>query len=79
VVSTRYAKSANVEPTFLNLDEAAPKEFFTILIWGSDRERFGAPEDDCKGLRVCVTGTVTSYRGRPGSAVRERGQIEIQK
>jgi hypothetical protein len=26
-----------------NLDEPYPRETFTILIWGSDREKFGAP------------------------------------
>ena len=42
VVSTHYAAKSNGEPTFLNLDEPYPKEVFTILIWGSDRAKFGA-------------------------------------
>jgi hypothetical protein len=79
VVSTHYAKSSKGEPTFLNLDEPYPKEVFTVLIWGSDREKFGAPEDAYKGLRVCVTGKITSYRGRPEMVATVRGQIEIQK
>jgi hypothetical protein len=79
VVSTHYAKSSKGEPTFLNLDEPYPKEVFTILIWGSDREKFGTPEDEYKGLRVCVTGKITSYRSRPEIVATERGQIEIQK
>jgi DNA/RNA endonuclease YhcR with UshA esterase domain len=79
VVSTHYAKSSKGEPTFLNLDEPDPHEVFTILIWGSDREKFGTPEDEYKGMRVCVTGKITSYRGRPEVVATERGQIEIQK
>jgi hypothetical protein len=79
VVSTHYAKSSKGEPTFLNLDEPYPKEVFTTLIWGSDRAKLGAPEDEYKGLRVCVTGKITSYRGRPEIMATERGQIEIQK
>jgi hypothetical protein len=79
VASTHYAKSAKGEPTFLNLDEPYPKEVFTILIWGSDRGKFGAPESEYKGLRVCVTGKITSYRGVPEIVGSERGQIEIQK
>jgi DNA/RNA endonuclease YhcR with UshA esterase domain len=79
VVSTHYAKSSKGEPRFLNLDEPYPKEVFTILIWGSDREKFGTPEDEYKGLRVCVTGKITIYRGRPEIVATERGQIEIQK
>src|SRR5580704_12420036 len=79
VVSTHYADKSKGEPTFLNLDEPYPKEVFTILIWGSDREKFGSPEDEYKGLRVCVTGKITSYRSRPEIVATERGQIEIQK
>jgi hypothetical protein len=48
VVSTHYAKSSKGEPTFLNLDEPYPREVFTILIWGSDREKFGTPEESTK-------------------------------
>src|ERR1700751_2782407 len=65
VVSTHYAKSSKGEATFLNLDEPYPKEIFTILIWGSDREKFGSPELEYKGRRVCATGKITSYRGVP--------------
>jgi hypothetical protein len=79
VVSTHYAKSSKGEPTFLNLDEPYPKEVFTILVWGSDREKFGTPEDEYKGLRVCITGKITSYRNRPEIVATERGQIEIQR
>src|SRR5271156_5075614 len=79
IANTHYAKSSKGEPTFLNLDEPYPKEVFTILIWGSDREKFGTPEDEYKGLRVCVTGKIASYRGRPEIVAAERGQIEIQK
>ena len=79
VASTHYAKSSKGEPTFLNLDEPYPKEIFTILIWGSDREKFGSPELEYKGLRVCATGKITSYRGVPEIIATERGQIEIQK
>jgi hypothetical protein len=79
VASTHYAKSSKGEPTFLNLDEPYPKEIFTILIWGSDRGKFGTPESEYRSLRVCVTGKITTYRGVPEIVVSEREQIEIQK
>jgi DNA/RNA endonuclease YhcR with UshA esterase domain len=79
VVSTHYAKSSKGEPTFLNLDEPYPREIFTILIWGSDREKFGAPESAYKDFQVGVTGKITSYRGTPQIVATERRQIEIQK
>ena len=79
VVSTHFAKSSKGAPTFLNLDEPYPKEVFTILIWGADRKKFGTPEDEYKGLPVCVTGKITSYPGRPEIVATEREQIETQK
>jgi hypothetical protein len=79
VASLHYAKSSKGEPTFLNLDEPYPNEIFTILIWGSDRGKFGTPESEYKSLQVCVTGKITSYRGVPEIVASEHGQIEIQK
>jgi hypothetical protein len=79
VASTHYAKSSKGEPTFLNLDEPYPKEIFTILIWGSDRGKLGTPESEYSGLRVCVTGKITTYRGVPEIVAGEREQIEVQK
>jgi DNA/RNA endonuclease YhcR with UshA esterase domain len=79
VASTHYAKTSKGEPTFLNLDETYPKEIFTILIWGSDRGKFGTPEREYRGLTVCVTGKITTYRGVPEIVAGEREQIEIQK
>src|SRR6202040_1200401 len=64
VASTHFAAKSKGQPTFLNLDEAYPKSVFTILIWGSDRAKFGTPETKYKGERVCVTGKITTYRGK---------------
>src|ERR1700691_918250 len=50
VVSSQHAMISKGEATFLNLDEPYPREIFTILIRGSDREKIGAPEDSYKGL-----------------------------
>jgi len=53
VASTHFASKTKGEPTFLNLDEPYPKEVFTILIWGCDRAKFGAPETKYKDATVC--------------------------
>jgi|SRR5580700_6949670 hypothetical protein len=79
VVSTHYATSSKGQPAFLNLDEPYPKEVFTILIWGSDHAKFGAPETKYKDARVCVTGKITSYRAKPEIIATEPGQIVQQK
>ncbi|HWO38382.1 MAG TPA: hypothetical protein VNO32_57150 [Candidatus Acidoferrum sp.] len=48
VVSSHYPMSSKGEPTFFNLDEPYLKEILTILIGGSNREKFGAPGDSTK-------------------------------
>jgi hypothetical protein len=55
VVSTHYAARTKGNPTFLNLDEPYPRQLFTILIWGSDRPKFGDPEAKYGNKKVCVT------------------------
>jgi hypothetical protein len=79
VVSVHYASGSKGQPTFLNLDEPYPKQIFTILIWGSDRAKFGNVESKYQDAHVCVTGKITEYRGTPETVANEPGQIEIEK
>src|SRR6266849_9069303 len=65
VVSTRYADSTKGQPTFLNLDKPYPNQIFTIVIWGSNRSKFGKPEVEYNEKRICVTGKIAEYRGVP--------------
>ena len=79
VASAHYAASTKGSPTFLNLDEPYPNQIFTILIWGSDRARFGDPETKYANKKVCVTGVIKDYKGVPEVVAEQPGQIEIQK
>jgi hypothetical protein len=49
VVSTKYSASSHRSPTFLDLDHPYPQQPFTIVIWGTDREKFGTPEETYAG------------------------------
>jgi hypothetical protein len=73
VASERTATSSRGEPTFINLDSAYPKQLFTILVWGEDRNNVGVLPRT--GSRVCATGLITDYRGVPEIVVRSRGQL----
>ena len=77
VASTRCAASSKGQPTFLNLDEPYPRQVFTILIWGSNRNKFGTPDVDYRNKQVCVTGKITDYRGTPEIVADAPGQIRI--
>ena len=79
VASATYAIRTKGRPTFLNLDQPYPKQIFTVLIWGSDRNKFkNPPETFFKGKRICVTGIIESYRGKPEIIVRGPDQIIVK-
>jgi len=79
VASARYADRTNGQPTFLNLDEPYPHQIFTVLIWGSDRAKFGTPEMKYRDRRICATGMIRNYRDVSEIAVHNPTDIEIQK
>ncbi len=79
VASAHFAARSKGQPTFLNLDKPYPKQAFTVLIWGSDREKFESPPETLySGKAICVTGMIKTYRGRPEIIVTQPSQI-IQK
>ena len=77
VASTHYAPSTKGQPTFLNLDKPYPNPVFTILIWGNNRTKFGTPENDYNGKRICATGKITEYRSGPEIVADNPRQIEL--
>jgi hypothetical protein len=77
VASTHYAASSRRQPTFLNLDAAYPSQIFTIVIWGSDRTKFGRPEAEYNNKRVCITGKISEYKGVAEVIATEPSQIKV--
>ena len=78
VASAKYATSTKGQPTFLNLDEPYPSQVFTVLIWGSNRNSFGAPESKFMHKNICVTGIVEAYKGKPEIVANRTDQIEVR-
>ncbi|MGO8991611.1 MAG: DNA-binding protein [bacterium] len=79
VASATYAVRTKGRPTFLNLDQPYPKQIFTVLIWGSDRNKFqNPPETSFRGKRICVSGIVEDFRGKPEIIVRSPDQIILK-
>ena len=76
VASTNYAITSRGQPTFLNLNRKYPKHIFTVVIWKSSRHKFKtAPEKMYKSKRICVTGVISSYRGKAQIEVNDPAQI----
>jgi len=78
VGSTRYADSTKWQPTFLNLNEPFLNQIFTIVVWGNNRSKFGAPEKDYIANQVCVTGKITSHAGLPKVVAEGPKQIWLE-
>jgi len=77
VVGTHYAARTRGTPTFINLDKPYPNQMFTVLIWGSDRPKFGDPEEAYRSKRICATGKIIDYRGVPEIVAYEPSQIKV--
>ena len=78
VASAHYAATSRGRPTFLNLDRAYPNQIFTVVVWGSDRPKFGTPEVTFNGRKICATGEITLYRGVPETVAHDPSQIKVQ-
>lgn len=76
IAGEHTAYSSRGTPTFIDLDRPYPAQPFTILVWGSDRDRVGALP---AGGRICAAGVVTEYRGRPEIVVRDPGSWSVPR
>lgn len=74
VGSTRYAESTRGSPTYINLGPAYPDQVFTVVIWGSDRNKFNYAPERLQG-GVCVRGKVEMFRDVPQIIVTSPYQI----
>ena len=74
VASSHYAVGSNDQPTFINLDKAYPDQIFTIVIFADYRGKFSTPPELWSG-RVCVTGRITEYHGKPEMKVADPSQV----
>jgi hypothetical protein len=75
VASAHYARRARSPPTFLDLGKAYPNQVFTAVIFGPDRSKFGNPDTALRNKRICVTGKIRRYRGKPKIILRNRSQL----
>ena len=79
VVSGRYASDSRGQPTFLNFDKPYPNQVFTVVIWGTDRNKFDEPEKKYLDKQLCASGVIGAYRGSPQIVATEPGQLKLQR
>jgi DNA/RNA endonuclease YhcR with UshA esterase domain len=63
----------------LNVGGAYPNQKFSVVIKGSNRDKFKEPPEKMfAGKTICVTGHITMYKGRPEIVVSDPKQIEVK-
>lgn len=78
VAGTYYGARSLNDPTFVNLDKPYSTQVFKVVIWGTERSKFGNPEIDYQGKRICVTGEITEFKRIPQIVATNPSQITIQ-
>ncbi len=76
VVATRVLKDA--KGVIVNLDQRFPNTLFSFTIWQSNFPNFSyEPATYLLNKKVCVSGFVDSYKGKPSMDVRNEKAIEF--
>jgi len=75
VTNSKFVSHRNRRPTFLDFGEPYPNHDFTVLVWGDVREQFSYAPESLKGARICVTGTISEFKGKPQIVVSDPAQI----
>ena len=77
VYGARYLERISL--TMMNVGKEFPNQLLTLVIKGADRSKFNfKPEDVFAGRRVCVTGRITEYAGKPQIVITEPRQIKLE-
>lgn len=74
-----YSTKALDKLTLINLGGAYPKELITVVINKVDLAKFTSePESMFLGNNVCITGTVTEFKGKTQIVVTDPKQIILK-
>lgn len=66
-------------PTFLNFDQPYPNQSFMVTIWGGQRDQLPETPESLAGKRVCVTGTISGFHGRPEMFLQDPSQLKKEQ
>ena len=77
VIGVTYAADSNGQPTFINIGMNYPSpQRFTVVIWGRSRGLFiDKPEEAFSDQDICVTGTISTYKGVLEMEVSQPSQV----
>jgi hypothetical protein len=75
VASAKFEANAHSRPTLLDLGKLYPHAVFPAVIYGDNRSKFGTPETSLHGKRICVTGQISDYHGKPEIVLTDPSQL----
>ncbi len=76
VVATKLSQKSGA--TFLNLDKKFPNQIFSVSIWKDNRNNFSyPPEVYLLGKKICVTGKVSMYQGKPTMNISDQSKVTV--
>lgn len=79
IYGARYLYRIKDAPTYLEAGADYPKNPFTIVIWGKDRENFEErPEMMYAYRNACITGKLELNKDKPQIIVTKPSQIVLQ-
>lgn len=78
-VMDTYVSKTNEGTTFVNFGNPYPKSTFTVVIFEADLPNFKyTPSVYLKEKKICITGKIKIYKGKPEMIVNKEEQIKIQ-
>lgn len=77
VASATHDRSSREQPTSIYLEKPSPDHLFSIVIRQKDRAEFGDPEVVYRNKRICITGKVETFSGKPRIVAAYPKQIEV--
>ncbi len=75
-----FMSKSGGQPTFLNVGGAYPNSLMIVVIWGQDRKGFKyKPEEFYRNKKVCITGEIKMFNGKPEIVVERPQQIRLSE
>ncbi len=79
VFRVRYLTTFANTPTYINIGAPYPESPLTLILWQNVRDNLSyVPEEKLDGKTICVTGTITLYKGKAQMVVHKESDIQIQ-
>ena len=74
-----YYERGKGSPTFIDMGGNYPNQEFDVVIWEENRKKFSYDIESLEDSKICVTGRIKEYRGKPEIVVSNPTQINKEK